>query len=332
MPEEKNELRWDPLLRRGVIIAKNRAKRPTDFIQKRAAPSEEGTCFFCPGNEHLTPPEIARVEDAPPHRFLPAPPDVASGSSPAKKGRWLIRIFPNKFNAVSTDFPKAYGTHEVIVETPEHGKTLSDLSPEHIARVIDAYCERVDALRKDPRIKYAAIFKNEGREAGASLRHTHTQLLSQDVVPPLVEEEMRGNMEFAERNGSCYFCSARSIEGERIVFEDGNILAFCPFASRFHFETWFVPKRHVDQLTGLTEGERLSLASALRAVLSKLDSMLNRPPYNFHLHTAPLAGEPSYHFHLELTPRLSLWAGYEFCTGLYINSLPPEEAARALRE
>ncbi|MEM4389389.1 MAG: galactose-1-phosphate uridylyltransferase [Candidatus Micrarchaeia archaeon] len=328
---EKNELRWDPILRRGVIIAKNRAKRPTDFIQQRAV-AEEGTCFFCPGNEHLTPPEIARVEANPPYRFLPAPADVAAGSVPTQQGGWLIRVFPNKFNATSPDFPAAYGTHEVIVETPEHERTLSELPAEHIARIIDVYCERTNALRDNRRLRYVAIFKNEGREAGASLRHTHTQLISQDIVPPLIEDEIAGNRAFAARQGACYFCAARRLEADRLVFEDEHTFAFCPFASRFHFETWFVPKRHTDQLTELTEEERLSLARALKAVLARLDAMLNHPPYNFHLHTGPLAGEPSYHCHLELTPRLSLWAGYEFCTGLYINSLPPEEAARALRE
>ncbi|MEM3031227.1 MAG: galactose-1-phosphate uridylyltransferase [Candidatus Micrarchaeia archaeon] len=331
MPQEENELRWDPLLKRGVIIAKNRAKRPTDFIQKKAV-AEEGVCFFCPGNEHLTPPEIARVEASPPYRFLPAPPDVASGRTPATKGGWLLRVFPNKFNATSLDFPAAYGTHEIIVETPDHASTMSELPAEHIARVIDVYCERTNALRENKKIRYVSIFKNEGREAGASLRHTHTQLISQDVVPPAVDEEISANKAFAEKHGSCYFCAARRLEADRIVFEDEHFFAFCPFASRFHFETWFVAKRHAGQLTDLTDEERFSLARALKTILSRLDAMLNRPPYNFHLHTAPLAGGPSYHFHLELTPRLAVWAGYEFCTGLYINSLPPEEAARALRE
>ncbi|MEW6328923.1 MAG: galactose-1-phosphate uridylyltransferase [Candidatus Micrarchaeota archaeon] len=313
-----NELRKDPLFERYAIIAEARGKRPTDFALKRA-PCEskpEGICYFCPGNEHLTPPEISRITEK------------------GKKG-WIVRCFPNKFPAVSRDSPRAYGYHEIIVETNKHGATLSELSTPHIKKVLDMYASRVLALHKDKKIKYVLIFKNEGEEGGASLSHTHTQLIALAQIPPVIEDEIRAQKKFKRSHKKCALCELAKKEknSERAVYENDEFVCFAPYASRFSFETWVLPKKHIPSLAQLTEKQKLALADALKNSLGKLDKLLNRPPYNYLVHIAPARGREymDFHFHIEICPRLARWAGFEFGSGIMINSMPPETAAKALR-
>lgn len=304
--EKPNEIRKD-FLGREVIIALNRGKRPQEFVcQKHVKTTPPEKCFFCPGNEHLTPPEIDRIESAP--------------------GKWQIRCFPNKFAAVSKAWKKAYGSHEIIVETPDHQKTLSELDEGNIFNAIEMFCRRVRAAAEDPKTKYAMLFKNEGLEGGASLEHTHCQLVTLPRVPPLVKKESR---KFKE--GKCALCKSIEKERRRTFFEDANFVAYMPKASRFHFETWVVPKRHARSILDLTEAERRSLATALKVMLGKLDQHVGYPPYNMVFHTAPFDNSP-FHFHIELLPRLSKLAGFEFGTEMIMNSLPPEMAADEFRK
>jgi len=292
-----NETKEDAFGRK-VIIAVNRGKRPNDFKRKGARPGKDleydAKCFFCPGNEHMTPPEIARREE---------------------EGKWIFRCFPNKFYAVSREFENAYGTHEVIVETEKHNLTLSQLSRERILKVLEMYKERVKELYKDGRIRYALVFKNEGGEAGASLTHSHTQIMCMDYVPKKIAEETEGE---------CVFC--RKIkEKKNLVYENASFVALCPEAPIFPFETWIIDRKHEDFL----ECDLKELADGLKNVLAKLDTLLDFPPYNFYFHIAPKNGKM--HFHIELITRLSNWAGFEFGSGVIINVMPPEQAAEALR-
>ena len=267
--------------------------------------------LLCPGNEHTTPPEISRVTE---------------------DGKWIIRNFPNKFNAVGLDYPKAYGSHEVIVETPKHGERLPQLSDAHFVKVLGMYAQRIKKLQRVKGIRYVLIFKNEGLTAGASLYHSHTQLVSLDIVPPLVQEELRANKRDLKLNGKCGFCDMVEKEGARVVYEDERVFAFCPYASRFSFETWIMPKRHVGSLVDLDEAETLSLAKALKRVLGRMDALLNNPPYNYLFHIAPKGAKgKGFHFHIEICPRLNVWAGFELGSEIIINPLPPEQAAGALR-
>jgi len=290
-----NELRKDYILDRWVIIAKGRGKRPQHFVQKPRKVKEK-VCFFCPGNEDSTPPEIARVEE---------------------KGKWIIRNFPNKFPATKW--------HEIIVETPNHDECLGDIGVEHIAKVLRMYSERQRAIEKSSRVKYVSIFKNSGEMGGASLPHSHTQLIGLTMIPPLVKDEVRAS------KGDCSFCEVwkEEVKSSRLVYEDEYTAVFAPFASRFPFEAWMMPKRHIGSLDEMDKKEMVSFAGALKKVLSALNSSLNYPPYNFVLHHAPEGKD--LHFHLELLPRLSRFAGFEFGTGIVINTMPPELAAEHYR-
>ena len=311
MAEKQNEFRKDFLLNRWVIVAANRGKRPEDYVHSKRSEKKEGTCFFCPGNEHLTPPEISRKEIG---------------------GKWVVRVFPNKFYAVSLDFPNAYGTHEVMVESNDHSNHLSDIPESQMKLLLQTYCERVEASRKNPNLKYAMIFKNQGHTAGASLGHTHTQMITMAHVPTLVRMERDACKKYTEETGKCGFCERVEKEGERKIWEDENVFCFAPYASRFSFEHWIMPKRHLGCITKLNDAELGSLAKCMKGVLGKLDKMLDYPPYNFALHMDPFnATGDYYHFHIEVLPRMNIWAGFELGAEVYINPMPPEEAARALK-
>ncbi|MFH1055560.1 MAG: DUF4931 domain-containing protein [Candidatus Altiarchaeota archaeon] len=314
-----NELRRDYFLDRYVIIAVGRGKRPNDFLHIGSVEVEGGKqCFFCPGNESSTPPEISRVEEA---------------------GKWIVRVFPNKFPAVTPEAGEgseylmpAYGRHEVVVETPDHDKSVGDLSVERIAKVLEVYTERVKSLLTDDKVEYVLVFKNHGRAAGASLAHTHTQIISLPVVPKLVREEAEAAERFLQEKGSCPLCDAwrKEDEGPRAVYGDEYIACFTPYASRSPFEAWLMPKRHVRCLDDLDVDERLSMAKGIKLILSKLKGGLSDPPYNLYFHVSP-AGD-DLHMHVEILPKLSTWAGFELGSDMIINTMAPEAAAEFYRQ
>ncbi|MFH0862449.1 MAG: DUF4931 domain-containing protein [Candidatus Altiarchaeota archaeon] len=313
----QNELRRDYFLDRQVIIAVGRGKRPTDF--KHACANESDTkagCFFCPGSESSTPPEIMRVGEG---------------------GKWAIRVFPNKFPAVTVEeggsdeqMMPAYGRHEIVVETPDHDRTVADLSPEEISKVIGIYSQRVQDMLRDPRVKYALVFKNHGRIAGASLAHSHTQIVSLPVVPKLVREEAKAAGEYSQKHGSCPICDAMKNEmnGPRRIWDDEYACAFAPYASRSPLEAWVMPKRHIRSLKELTDQECLSFAKGMKTILSRLKS-LEDAPYNMYFHLSPEGGD--LHLHLEVLPRLSIFAGFELGSDVIINTMTPEAASEFYR-
>ena len=326
------ELRKDPVLGRWVIISVERGKRPADFItitQKRRA----GFCPFCPGNEYTTPPEILAVR-----------PD---GSAPNSPG-WKIRVMPNKFPALTGegstdkkgegiyDLMNGVGAHEVIVETPEHHLTLANLAPEDFESLMHIYHARITELGKDPRIKYVLIYKNEGESAGASLEHSHTQLIALPIIPRTVKDEIQGARKHYDLRERCLFCDIINQEvgdGRRVIAENNGYIALAPFAPRGPFETWILPKKH-EELFGPLNGNFHGFSEIFQKVLKQLDTMLDHPPYNFMLHTSPFNGEHSeyYHWHIEILPKLTKIAGFEWGSGFYINPTPPEEAAKFMRE
>lgn len=315
-----NELRKDYLLNRWVIIAKDRGKRPTDFVHKESE-EKPGFCYFCPGNEHTTPPEISRIEE---------------------DGKWIIRCFPNKYPATTQEYGEveenlltkktAYGRHEVIAETPDHGQHLNELSIEHLVKVLDMYSSRIKELKKDKKIRYVMVFKNQGKEAGASLDHSHTQIIALPIVPSLVQAENNAAEKYFEEKDSCPYCDIWGEErgSDRLIFEDEHTISFAPYASRFPFEAWIMPKRHVRSLEELSLEEKQSFAGILKKILRRLHTSLNKPPYNFWLHQSPEDGD--LHFHLELAPRLAKFAGMEHGSEVVINVVPPELAALHYKE
>lgn len=333
------ELRKDPVVGRWVIIATERGKRPTDF-QPDPVIDDTGFCPFCQGNEDKTPPEIMAIRD---------------NHQPNSPG-WEVRVVPNKFPALRIegemgkagvgmyDKMNGIGAHEVIIETPDHYKKFHMHTPDTLSKVFESYKERLIDLNKDHRFKYILIFKNEGRQAGASLSHPHSQLIATPVTPKRVREELIGAKEYFNYKDRCVFCDIMREElsqESRIVYENKGFLVFCPFAARFPFELWIMPKRHNPDFYTINYEEMLQLGDAFIAVMKKLAVALNQPQYNFILHTGPVRWprmgywvtlDVDYHWHIEIMPRLTLVAGFEWGTGFFINPTIPEEAAKYLRE
>ncbi len=332
-PHATPDLRKDPIVGRWVIIAKSRAKRPHDFETTPRLRSGE-FCPFCEGNEDKTPAEIAAYRN--------------SGTGPNREG-WRVRVVPNKFPALEIegdldnrgdgiyDMMRGVGAHEVIIESPEHVVSTSELTQRNMQEVLWVYRDRLVDLKKDPRLVYGMIFKNVGAAAGASLEHSHSQLIVTPVVPITVWEEMTGSLEFFNYRGRCIYCDMIHQElasEKRIVMDSPGFVAFCPFASRFPFETWILPKVHSSHFENIDKNNVEELATMMRQVIGKIETALDRPAYNYIIHTAPFDSQElgHYHWHIEIIPRLTKTAGFEWGTGFYINPVPPEEAAAFLRD
>jgi UDPglucose--hexose-1-phosphate uridylyltransferase len=327
------EFRKDPVTGRWVIIATDRARRPADFSREQVVPKGGRFCPFCPGNESKTPPEVLAYRQS---------------GGPNQPG-WTVRVVPNKFPAlrVEGDFDRqaeglydkmnGIGAHEVVIETPEHQATLAGLGEKEIQDVFWAIRDRMLDLKKDRRMRYILAFKNHGESAGASLEHTHSQLIALPVVPRTVQEELEGSKRYYDLKERCIFCDIIRQEintGTRVVLETGQFVVLCPYASRFPFETWILPRRHISHYETSDLAEFGNLGWVMQALLRAVDKVLEKPAYNMMIHTAPLQ-EPDldyYHWHIELIPKLTKVAGFEWGTGFYINPTPPEEAARFLRE
>lgn len=335
------ELRKDPIIGRWVIISTERGKRPSDYLPPPAEVLDPAKNPFAEGNEHLTPPEIFAFRDA--------------RSKPNEPG-WQVRVVPNKFPAlrIEGDLEKeghgmydkmnGIGAHEVVIETPNPNLQLEQQPIEGVARVLEAYKVRMQDLLRDARFRYILIFKNYGRQAGASIAHPHSQLIATPVTPKRVKEKLTGAMEY-------YAFKDRSIfedvlkqeirEGVRLVYENAGFVAFCPFAARFPFEITILPRRQSAYYSEIQADEILLLADVLKVTLQKLSKALNQPQYNYIIHTAPsryahhgywTTIDQDYRWHIEILPRLTLIAGFEVGTGFYINPTPPEESAKYLRE
>ena len=335
------ELRKDPVIGRWVIIATERAKRPQDFkIEKEGLP--EGECPFCEGNESQTPAEIFAIR--------------RSQTKPNQPG-WDVRAVPSIAPLLGSDgdlgrrgkgmydLMNSIGAHEVVIETPGHIANIADLEEEQITKVIDCYIERFFQLEKDRRFKYVLMFKNYGRSAGGGrLKHARSQLIATPVNPKRVKEELAGARKYFEYRERCVFCDIIKQElerKERVITDIDGLIAISPFASRFPFEIWILPKEHNCDFFTIKPAHRRDLAGILKRIMSKLKVALDDPPYNYILHTAPFrrpkAGywktvDCDYHWHIEIMPRLTRVAGFEWGTGFYLNPTSPEEATKILRE
>lgn len=337
------ELRKDPIIGRWVIIATERAKRPSDFKVSHAD-EKEGVCPFCEGHEKDTLPEVFAIR-----------------SPRAKKDKpgWDVRVVPSisqRFNVKGSlerrgmgmyDVMNTVGAHEVIVESPRHFGNIHELSKKQIELVIETSVNRITELGKDPRLKYCLLFKNHGLRAGGSrlTRHVRSQIIATPVTPTRVKEELRGARFYYRYKDRCIFCDLIRQEmesGARVVLDTKTIVAIMPFASRFPFETWILPKKHHSDFINIKKDEIKDLAVVFKTLFAKLFKALNDPPYNYMLHTAPFrhAKKPGYwhtikedyHWHIEVTPRITQVAGFEWGSGFYINPTSPEDAAEYLRE
>lgn len=339
------ELRKDPITARWVIMATERGKRPSDFVpETEEEESDEAIkhCPFCEGNEAMTPPEITAIR--------------APGTQKDTPG-WKVRVTANKFPALRIegdlgrrgigmyDLMNGVGAHEVVIESPDHKKRLGHLPVGQIADIFKVCRSRVEDLMKDRRFDYMLIFKNQGKSAGASLNHAHTQIIATPIVPKRVLEEIDGAISHYQAKRRCIFCDIidqeQMLATHRIIYTNDEIIAISPFAARFPFEVWILPKKHLADFTMASDHNLQGFAEALKVVLLKLTKALNRPDYNHIIHTIPnrlnFNGsnpyiEEGYHWHMEIIPRLTKLAGFEWGSGFYINPTLPEVAADYLRD
>ena len=326
------ELRQNRFTKEWVIMATERAKRPEEMRVKREArpplPHYVENCPFCPGNEHLAPPEIVRFSK----------PD----------GRWTVRVVPNKFPALTREGEpewkiersrrtiRGVGVHDVIVETPDHALNTALLPPEQVETILKCYRQRFRSVSEDPRVAHITIFKNHGRGAGTSLQHPHSQMIGTPVISSQVRQRLYEALRHFDEFGECIFCSMIEEElGEdkRVALASKDFVVIEPFASATPFATAIYPRRHMASFGDVSDCELADLARALRSILAKLYVGLEDPDYNYTIRTAPAesAGVKYYHWYLSIIPRLTHVAGFELGTGMFINTVLPEHAAPFLR-
>jgi len=336
-----NELRKDYLLNRWVVIAIDRSRRPSDFIKSKKNSVNPKSCPLCVGNEALTPPAVLLYsnENGKIMRGL----DI---QEPRSK-KWIIRVIPNLFPAFSyykpnscnkssikKNFAVAIGHHEVLVESPNHDENLATMKQEQLNNLINAYIDRFRDLSSRNYVQHVAIFRNYGREAGASLTHAHSQIIAMPFIPRIMDEEIKASKSFYEKNGKCVFCDIieKERKGPRLIFQNNQFVVFAPYASIQPFEFWIFPKTHSFTILNLSTHEKILFAESIKKCLSALKILVNDPPYNFGFHVSiDKKTKNYYHWHLEVYPKLSIWAGFEKSTGVYINTVPPEDAASELK-
>lgn len=350
---EVREIRINPVVpSESVLVATARGMRPKQ--QEKSVVRDERThvahCPFCVGNEHLTPPTITAHEE---------------------DGCWQIRIVENLYPVVADDTARAnltlgmqqvidgYGRHEVIIDHPQHGALLHQMGTGHLARLFAAYRDRMQMLyRSNSRLRYVLIFKNFGLAAGASIRHTHSQIIALPVVPENVQQEVLHSHIYYKKHHQCVFCSLidealtfeatvycrasgavrRRIEVAQYVVERGQrFIAIKPFASRYEWEVHIFPLHHQADFLAADDEDLADLAEVLQRTMARLEAVLDGVQYNYFLHTAPhekgqTTTAASYHWHLEICPRTSIPTGFELGSGLFVNTISPESAAKTLRD
>ncbi len=313
-----------------VVITTDNPKGPSDYLSFKPPYQrlgEAGVCPFCPGNEGMTPQAIF--------------------SSPRDGGGWSVRVIPNKFPFFHIegefdrhpegmyDVMEAIGAHEIVVEAREHHQNLATLEPSQIEKILVAYQQRMIDLEKDQRFQQFLILKNY---PGVFNRHPHSHIMAMPVIPSRINEEIAGILDYYQRKERCIFCDMIKEEismKKRVVLETGHFLVFSPFASRFPFETWVIPKRHSPDFHHLPEEALPDLSHVIQSLFMRYYKLLDDPPYSLTFHTSPVQSRfhrSEYHWHLEIRLRIGLREGFEWGTGFFVNPTPPEDAASYLRQ
>lgn len=327
------EIRKDLVRNNWVAIAPNMALKPCDFPIRKRGIDPLGNNLFCPfceGNEESTPPEVFSQR--------------SNNSAPNSPG-WSVRVVPNKFSVFDLDgvweknqtgiYYNYYGLgrQEVIIETPEHGVDWHDYKREKIAEILQVIRQRYNDLARDARIKYIQVYKNRGIFAGASLEHSHSQMIGLPYFPHC----NWGLTDYYQKNKQCLLCSIIKQERqseERLIFESRYFLLVCPYAPRFSYESWIIPKDHGEHYGSISDAQIIDLAHVCRVYMRMIMETLQNPAYNFIINTAPvnLPYQPGFHWFVEITPRLLVPTGVDISTGLYVNPVAPELAAALFKE
>ena len=325
-----SEFRKDPVVDRWVIISTE--KTPINYTNTTAEEKIE-ECPFCEGNESATPTEILSYRD--------------QKTKPNEKG-WWIRVIPNKYPILKVEEPfmkkgeglydkiTGVGAHEIIIETPSHLNDIFKLDDKQMEDVLSVYRDRIMDLKKDIRFEYIMIFKNKGKKAGANINHSHSHLIALPIIPKRINEELLGASKYFSYKERCVFCDIIEEElrvNKRIVYENDDFVAFCPYAARSPFEIWIMPKQHESHFFNIKKSQISSCAKALKTVLEKLSKATGGADYNYILHDSPIkeTNFAHYHWHIEIIPRITNIAGFERGTGFYINPVSPEISAEYLR-
>lgn len=323
------QLRREPITKMWVVITTEHPKKPSDYLPFKPLyrlQESEGPCPFCPDNERMTPRETFLVG--------------------REGGGWAVRVVPNKFPFfhIEGDFDRrpegmydlmeAIGAHEIVIEAPEHQDNLATLKASQIENILQAYQERIIDLERDHRFQQFLIIKNY---PGVFNRHPHSHLMALPVIPKRIDEEISGTLDYFQRKERCIFCDILKEEisqGKRVVLETASFLVFSPFASRFPFETWIIPKVHSPDFHTIEEEKRADLAVAIQSLFRRFYELLSDPPYSLVFHTSPVQSRfhrPEFHWHIETRLRIGLREGFEWGTGFFVNLTPPEDAAGYLR-
>jgi UDPglucose--hexose-1-phosphate uridylyltransferase len=325
------ELRLNLITREWVIIATERAKRPSDFRtykEKKYIAEHLDSCPFCAGNENKTPPEIMRV--------------------PFDNG-WKVRVTQNKFAALNLEGERlrfndglkhsvtGVGRHEVIIESPLHNMNPALMDIKDLADVIKVYRSRFLEMYSDPRVEHVIIFKNHGEHAGTSIEHPHSQIVGTPVIPFQVIGRMYEALRYFDSTGTCLVCSSIKDEladGKRVIIETNHFAAVIPYAALSPFHTWIFPKKHSASFGVISDEEIDDLAYNLKTVLLKYHHGLDNPDYNYVIRSVSPkeSGSRHLHWYLSIVPRVTQAAGFELGTGMNINTALPEESAEFLRK
>lgn len=330
-----SEIRHDPLANNWVIIAPERLSRPgsepvsEDLSMGQAAQ----VCPFCPGNEAMTPPEIAAMRAQGVHN----------------DANWTSRVVPNRFPALQVepqmkkmgagiyDWIVGVGAHEVVIESRRHVIHGADLSEEEWLHSFLMLQNRINDLRNDFRLLSLVYIKNQGAGAGATIPHTHAQILALPIIAPSLDIRLQNGMKYDHFHGRCGYCDrlAQEIrEEKRVVWSGERIVVYEPYASLFPFGTLFQSREHEACFERVSRETLVELSSSMSTVLGKMRLRLGSCALQWVLYTAPLQGRNWDHFfdwHIELRPVLYPIGGVEWGSGMTINPVAPELAAEQLR-
>ncbi len=331
--EVESEVRFDDFTGRIVIVARGRRKRPHFYREEFKEDGKE--CPFCPGREDKTPKASLLYVSEGVQSVL-----KTFDENGHRRSDWSVRVFPNMFPALSTKIGSSgagcfnpYGYHEVVVENPNHFWSYETAEPRSIELPLLALLDRGRFMEFDENVKHVAIFKNHGREAGASITHPHYQIIGGSFVPPLVSKELESFSRITRVHGECYFCALikEAQEGGRLVSAGERFKVITPFASIFPYESWIVPKRHTGSFLDSRLEEISGLALIFKELFSAYKMVLGNFSFNIVFHSRPV-GYRDFHWHIEVYPRVAVHAGFELGSGAFINIVAPEEAAFQLRQ
>jgi len=326
-----SEIRKHYFLFEYCIIAEERTKRPSDFADASGSlvKHSPGSCSFCEGSEGNTPIATAVYKNG----------KIFADTTEKRIRNWDFRCFPNLYPAlypvppplehqeIGLQAEPGYGFHEVIVETPLHGRRLENFSDLELSGLMSVYRDRTCNYMIHEKIRYVSLFKNIGKAAGASINHSHSQLIALPFCPPSLEREMK----VIKERDNCPYCAIfdREKDSPRLIFENSESIAFAPYYSIEPFEVWILPKRHVSFLGDCNDKILFALGDMLQAVLRSYGRVFKNLPLNYMFYQ--LFESPEYHLNLRFLPKLSIKAGFELNTGTYINTVSPERAASCLR-